>query len=123
MQAMQDRDLLEDVDVVVAMAVDSLACPLRMCPADFLLPMVVESHQHHLPMVAAFLPVEEVTVDINEALPSLPGISPQVYSMVDSHKTQHSIIPLPMQCTCSSTAVFKFGKAVSKLECLIFLRV
>jgi hypothetical protein len=58
-----------------AVAMDFVVGRLNLCPTDFPLPMVVESHHHHLPMVVAFLPVEEVMVDINEALPSLPGIS------------------------------------------------
>jgi hypothetical protein len=95
MQATQDGDVLEDADPVVAVAVDLVAGRLCMCPADFPLPTVVESHQHHLPMVAAFLPAAETTVDISKALPSLPGISFQVSSTVDSHKTQHRTVPLP----------------------------
>jgi hypothetical protein len=92
---MQDGDILDDADVVVAVAMDLVAGRLCVCPADFPLHTVVESHHHHLPIVVAFLPVEEVMVDINEALLSLSGISPQVYSTVDSHKTQHSTVPLP----------------------------
>jgi hypothetical protein len=55
MQAMQKGDVLEDTDEVVAVAADLIAGCLGMCPTGFLLPMVVEFHQHHLPMVAALV--------------------------------------------------------------------
>ena len=89
---------MEDTDAVVAMAaaVDLVAGCLRMCWAGFSLPTVMVSNQHRLPMVAAFVPEAETMGDINEAIPSLPGISHPVLSTVDSHKTQHSTVPGPM---------------------------
>jgi hypothetical protein len=87
MQAMQDRDDLVAADMVVAMALDLVVDWPRMCQADFPLPTVVVSHQHHLPMVAVFLPEVATMGDISKALPSLPGISNPVSSMVVSHKT------------------------------------
>jgi hypothetical protein len=92
---MQDGDVPEAADMVMAMAVDSVMGCRRMFLADFPLPKVVGSHHHQLPMVAVFLLVEEFKEDINEALPSLPGTSPQGDSMVDLHKARHSTIPLP----------------------------